>query len=134
MLEPVRESYRTGQSLEWTRVNYLPDFVYFNHSIHITKGVGCYSCHGAGGQDAADVRGQLDAHGVVPELPSRAGEVPAAARPGFQHEVRAAQLATNPVKLADGSAYTDQMAWAMAEAQYHVRTVEDITSCSTCHR
>src|ERR1700722_9598735 len=46
MLEPVRESFRTGKSLEWTRVHDLPDFVYFNHSIHINKGVGCATCHG----------------------------------------------------------------------------------------
>src|SRR5437763_3969871 len=39
MLEPVRESFRTGKSLVWNRVNDLPDFVYFNHSIHINKGV-----------------------------------------------------------------------------------------------
>lgn len=46
MLEPVRESYRTGRALRWTRVHDLPDFVYFNHSIHVAKGVGCQSCHG----------------------------------------------------------------------------------------
>jgi len=46
MLEPVRASYRTDQSLEWTRVNALPDFVYFNHSIHVSKGIGCVTCHG----------------------------------------------------------------------------------------
>ena len=46
MLEPVRESYRTGKSLIWTRLNDLPDFVYFDHSIHIHKGVGCNECHG----------------------------------------------------------------------------------------
>ena len=45
-LEPVRESWRTGRSIEWTRVNDLPDYVYFNHSIHVAKGVGCTSCHG----------------------------------------------------------------------------------------
>jgi hypothetical protein len=45
-LEPVRESYRSGQSIEWVRVHDLPDFVYFNHSIHINKGIGCASCHG----------------------------------------------------------------------------------------
>jgi hypothetical protein len=45
-LEPVRESFRTGKSLEWTRVNDLPDFAYFNHSIHISKGIGCDTCHG----------------------------------------------------------------------------------------
>jgi hypothetical protein len=47
MLEPVRESYRTGMPIEWQRVHDLPDFAYFNHSIHIQRGVGCSSCHGA---------------------------------------------------------------------------------------
>src|ERR1700675_758633 len=46
LLEPVRASYRSGESLQWTRVNQLPDFVFFNHSIHINKGVGCNDCHG----------------------------------------------------------------------------------------
>jgi len=46
MLEPVRASYRTDRSIEWTRVNALPDFVYFNHSIHVHKGIGCTTCHG----------------------------------------------------------------------------------------
>jgi hypothetical protein len=46
MLEPVRASFRTGEPLKWTRVNDLPDFVYFNHSIHVAKGIGCESCHG----------------------------------------------------------------------------------------
>jgi hypothetical protein len=46
MLEPVRASYRSGQSLAWTRVHDLPDFVYFNHSIHVNKGIGCSTCHG----------------------------------------------------------------------------------------
>jgi len=45
-LEPVRESFRTGKSIQWTRVHNLPGFVYFNHSIHIYKGVGCSTCHG----------------------------------------------------------------------------------------
>jgi Cytochrome c7 and related cytochrome c len=46
MLEPVRSSFRTGQPLSWTRVHDLPDFVYFNHSIHVRQGVGCATCHG----------------------------------------------------------------------------------------
>ena len=46
MLEPVRASFRGDRSLEWTRVHDLPDFAYFNHSIHLTKGVGCSTCHG----------------------------------------------------------------------------------------
>lgn len=46
MLEPVRESMRTGQPIAWVRVNDLPDYVYFDHSIHVAKGIGCASCHG----------------------------------------------------------------------------------------
>jgi hypothetical protein len=46
ILEPVRASYRDSTPISWTRVNAVPDFVYFNHSIHIAKGVGCTTCHG----------------------------------------------------------------------------------------
>jgi Zn ribbon nucleic-acid-binding protein len=45
-LEPVRDSFATGRPLQWTRVHDLPDFVYFDHSIHVKKGVGCTTCHG----------------------------------------------------------------------------------------
>jgi len=45
-LEPVRASFRDNRPLHWVRVHDLPDFVYFNHSIHIKKGVGCETCHG----------------------------------------------------------------------------------------
>jgi ferredoxin len=45
-LEPVRQSWATGQSIQWIRVHDLPDFVYFNHEIHVNKGIGCASCHG----------------------------------------------------------------------------------------
>jgi hypothetical protein len=43
---PVRESHATGLPIEWVRVHDLPDFVYFNHSAHVSRGVGCVSCHG----------------------------------------------------------------------------------------
>ena len=46
ILEPVRASFRDNKPLSWVRVHDLPDFVYFNHSIHVKKGVGCESCHG----------------------------------------------------------------------------------------
>ena len=45
-LEPVRQSFLTGVPIQWNRVNNLADFVYFNHSIHVQKGVGCSTCHG----------------------------------------------------------------------------------------
>src|SRR5215813_11324083 len=46
ILEPVRASFRDDKPIAWTRVNDLPDFVYFNHGIHVRKGVGCATCHG----------------------------------------------------------------------------------------
>lgn len=46
VLEPVRQSFRSGKSIQWTRVHNLPGFVYFDHSIHLHKGVGCATCHG----------------------------------------------------------------------------------------
>ena len=45
-LKPVVDSWRHGVALHWQRVHQLPDFVYFNHSIHVAKGVGCVTCHG----------------------------------------------------------------------------------------
>ena len=46
LLEPVRQSWATGASIQWIRVHDLPDYVYFNHEIHVNKGIGCASCHG----------------------------------------------------------------------------------------
>jgi hypothetical protein len=45
-LEPVRESWRSDKSIDWIKVYDLPQYVYFNHSIHVNKGVGCETCHG----------------------------------------------------------------------------------------
>ena len=87
LLEPVRESYRSGKSLEWTRVNELPDFVYFNHSIHVNKGVGCNTCHGP-----VDHMPLMYKHASLQmewclECHRGAGEESAAARPGVQYAV-----------------------------------------------
>lgn len=46
MLEPVHASFRDDESIAWTRVHDLPDFTYFDHSIHVAQGIGCQSCHG----------------------------------------------------------------------------------------
>jgi hypothetical protein len=50
MLEPVRQSLAQGVPLRWNRINALPDYVFFNHSIHVAKGVGCTTCHGPIGE------------------------------------------------------------------------------------
>jgi Cytochrome c3 len=46
LLQPVRDSWDTGKPIKWVRVHDLPDYVYFDHSIHVNKGVGCVTCHG----------------------------------------------------------------------------------------
>jgi hypothetical protein len=46
MLAPVRDSLAKGTPLHWARVNHLPDYVYFDHSVHVAKGVACVTCHG----------------------------------------------------------------------------------------
>jgi Cytochrome c7 and related cytochrome c len=134
MLEPVRESFKTGNSLIWTRVHDLPDFVYFDHSIHVNKGVGCKSCHGPIDQmpltyaeNSLQMEWCLNCHRAPEKF----------LRPRDQvFNMKYEEPSTDhPVKLADGTSYTDQIALGIAlKKQYHVRTVQDITSCSTCHR
>ena len=69
-LEPVRESFRTDRSIRWTRVHDLPDFVYFNHSIHVSQGCGLRNLPWPNRQDAADLAEGFAANGVVPRLSS----------------------------------------------------------------
>jgi len=144
LLEPVRASYRSGESLQWTRVNQLPDFVFFNHSIHVAKGVGCNTCHGPVDQmplmyqyASLQMEWCLDCH----RDPGKN------LRPRDQvFNMRYQEPSTgNPVSM-DGKTFTDQD--SLGEyliSKYQVRTghlkttdgqttVSDITSCSTCHR
>jgi len=46
LLAPVRAAYQSGEPIHWVRVHQVPDYVYFNHSVHVNRGVSCYSCHG----------------------------------------------------------------------------------------
>src|SRR5262249_31464960 len=130
LLEPVRESYRSGKSLVWTRVNDLPDFVYFNHSIHINKGVGCNTCHG-----------QVDAMPLIYPNASlqmewclpchRAPEK--ALRPRSEVFNMRYQQPSGAHKVSfGGKEYDDQLELGTDLArEYHLRSVSDITSCST---
>jgi len=133
VLEPVRESYRTGKSLEWVRANDLPDFVYFNHSIHIAKGVGCNTCHGPVDRmpkmynyASLQMEWCLNCHRNTEEY----------LRPKDQvFNMRYEQPSNGHPVVVDGKAYTEQVALGHDLMQkYHLRTVADITSCSTCHR
>ena len=77
-LIPVLESYATGMPVEWIRVHDLPDYVYFNHSAHVRRGVGCVSCHGR--IDTMEVVTQVEPleHGLVPGLPPQPRTAPPA--------------------------------------------------------
>jgi hypothetical protein len=133
MLEPVRESFRSGRSLVWTRVNAVPDFVYFDHSIHVNKGVGCNECHGPvdkmplmRAQNTMQMEWCLSCH-RAPEKVLRPKEKV------FDMNYQK-PAANNPVTV-NGQSFTDQVALGTyLKKEYHLRTVYDITSCNTCHR
>ena len=133
LLEPVRESFRSDKSLQWTRVNQLPDFVYFNHSIHINKGVGCNTCHGP--VDKMPIMYQYGSLQMEWCLAChRAPEKNLRPRDQVFNMHYEEPREGNPVVL-DGQSYTDQLALGNALKQkYKLRTVADITSCNTCHR
>ena len=139
LLEPVRESFRSGKSLVWSRANDLPDFVYFDHSIHINKGVGCNTCHGPVdrmplmyNQASLQMEWCLDCH--------RAPEKYLRPRDQVFNMRYQQPTSEDPVELpgANGQGvvkFTDQLALGKElKNRYHLRSVRDITSCSTCHR
>jgi hypothetical protein len=133
MLEPVRESFRSGKSLIWNRVNDLPDFVYFNHSIHINKGVGCNTCHGPVDRmplmynyASLQMEWCLNCH--------RAPEKNLRPRDQVFNMRYEEPSSAKPI-MVDGKTYTDQISLGRdLVTKYKLRTVADITSCSTCHR
>jgi hypothetical protein len=59
LLAPVRTSFDTGKPVEWKRVHKLPEFAYFNHAVHVNKGVSCVSCHGRVNEMPVVVHDQL---------------------------------------------------------------------------
>ena len=133
LLEPVRESFRTGKSLVWNRVNDLPGFVYFDHSIHVNKGVGCDTCHGPVDRmplmfnyNSLQMEWCIECH-RAPEKNLR---------PRDQvFNMRYQQPTADLPVIEDGKAYTDQLSLGKHLVEkYHLRTVMDITSCNTCHR
>ena len=91
MLQPVRESLATGTPIRWNRVHDLPDFVYFNHSIHVNKGIGCTSCHGRENQMQLVWQDQTLYMSWCLPVPPPPGEVHRAARPGVQPGAGGAQ-------------------------------------------
>jgi hypothetical protein len=118
MLEPVRRSLADNTPIAWNRVTDLPDYVYFNHAIHVAKGVGCQSCHGDVGRmpltykaATLTMRFCLDCHrNPAPNLRPRDAI--------FDTGWRRTPATQSGATLL---------------AQYHV-TDRALTDCSICHR
>ena len=71
LLAPVRTSFDTGKPVEWKRVHKLPEYAYFNHAVHVNKGVSCVSCHGQVNEMKVVSHDQAADDGLVPEVPQR---------------------------------------------------------------
>ena len=117
ILEPVRESFRTGKSLEWTRVNNLPGFVYFDHSIHVHKGVGCSTCHG------------------------RVDQMPLMWRENSLYMEWCLECHRNPERFVRPREQVFNMDWqppsdqiALGQKLVQEYKIAQLTSCSVCHR
>jgi hypothetical protein len=119
MLEPVRASFRDGVPIRWNRVHDLPDFVYFDHSIHVAKGVGCVSCHG------------------------QVNEMPLIARGASLQMSWCLDCHRDPEKNLRPPSEVTNMDWqrpddpgygARLAAEAGIEGERRLTSCSTCHR
>jgi hypothetical protein len=116
-LIPVRESYATGMPVPWIRVHDLPDYVYFDHSAHVRRGVGCVSCHG-----------RIDTMEVVfQDKPLSMGWCLECHRSPEKH--------LRPVE------FVTQLDWVPEEDQLALGTrlretnnINPPTDCNTCHR
>lgn len=119
LIKPIYDSYRTGKPIEWTRVHDLPDFAYFNHSIHVQKGVSCVSCHG------------------------RVDKMPITWKEKDLSMAWCLDCHRNPEKNLRPREQVYNLGWKPKEPQeqlgkkliekYHVLSELQLTSCSTCH-
>ena len=120
VLAPVRKSFAAGEPLKWIRVNDLPGYVYFNHSAHVAKGIGCTNCHGRIDQMPLTRKAQtfymrwcLDCHREPQQY----------IRP--RDKVFDMTWRPPPNQLEEGQRLV---------AQYHVDTTGRLLNCGTCHR
>jgi hypothetical protein len=114
---PVRESYRTGRSIQWTRVYNLPQYVYFDHSIHIHKGIGCNTCHG-----------RVDRMPLTWQAPNLTMKwcLDCHRNPELYVRPKADVFSMSYSPPADQAALGKRLV-----KEYNIRS---LTSCSTCHR
>jgi hypothetical protein len=119
-LEPVRASFRENKPIEWERVHDLPEYVYFNHSIHVNKGVGCSTCHGKVDEMASvfmentlQMEWCISCHKDPSQFIRPKGEV--------------YNMSWNDSDI--GPKEREEL-----KDEYKIRSRQQLTSCSTCHR
>jgi hypothetical protein len=119
-LEPIRASFRENKPIEWERVHDLPEFAYFNHSIHVAKGVGCSTCHG-----------QIDNMAAVFQENTLQMEWCLACHREPEKFIRPKSEIFN-MQWQDGDLEPEKR--LELKQEYKIRSKEMMTSCSTCHR
>src|SRR5580692_4607739 len=120
-LEPVRASYSSDKSIEWVKVHRLADFAYFNHSIHVNKGVGCSTCHGQVNQMPL----VFQANTLLMQWCLDCHRNPEAVLREKKEDVYSMDW--------KAPANQEEIGKRLA-AERHIRTTAELTSCSTCHR
>jgi hypothetical protein len=120
VLAPVRQSLATNTPLKWNRVHDLPDFVYFDHSIHVAKGIGCSTCHGRVDQmpitwrvNTLYMKWCLDCHRAPQKYVRPRGKI--------------YDMQWQPAK-------TQSVDGAKLVAQHKIDSSGRLTNCSICHR
>lgn len=119
MLAPVRESLAAGKPIHWNRVYRLPDYVYFDHSVHVTNGIGCSTCHGA-------VQTMPLMRQTAPLTMSWCLDCHRNPAPNLRPQDQIFNMTWQPPKDQGVQGKRLQLA-------YHIET-EHLTDCSRCHR
>lgn len=126
-LAPVRESFAKNEPIQWHRVHDLPDFAYFNHSIHVNKGVGCSTCHGRIDQMASvyqksslQMQWCLECHRAPEKFIRPKDKI---FDMTWRAETDAQRVSTEDIKEG-----------MKLKTEYKIKSQNVLTSCSTCHR
>jgi hypothetical protein len=119
LLAVVRDSYRTGKPIHWVQIHQLPDFVYFNHAVHVSRGVSCVECHG-----------RIDQMDVVSEAKSLAMGFCLDCHRNPEAHLRPRDQVTNLAWKAPSA----EAQLAMGLKFKHDWNINPPQSCSGCHR
>lgn len=130
MLEPVRASFERGDVIAWKRIHNLPDFVYFNHSIHVAKGIGCVSCHGR--VDKMPLMEQ--AHSLSMEWCLDCHRSPERHLRPESEVVSMIWTPSETTNPENGDLYDSKSLGERLFQEYEISSSNSLTSCSTCHR